>query len=72
MVVLMAVITGTGFTATKTVKTSPAQLAAVGVTRYVAVTDAAEVLNNCPVILFTPEACAAPPVNPLPVGACQV
>ena len=52
----MALITGTGFTATKTVNVSPTQLAAVGVTRYVAVTDAAEVLYNCPVILFTPEA----------------
>jgi hypothetical protein len=54
------------------VKTSPTQLAAVGVTRYVAVTNAAEVLNNCPVILFTPVAWAAPPVNPDPAGAVQV
>ena len=53
-------------------KTSPTQLAAVGVTRYVAVTDAAEVLNNFPVILSNPVAWAAPPVNPDPAGAVQV
>ena len=58
-------------TVTVTVKVLPVQLPDVGVTLYVAVTDAAVVLVSVPVTIALPVP-DTPPVRPVPIaGAAQ-
>lgn len=65
-------IAGDGLTVTVKVKVLPWHPPSIGVTTYVAVTGFEVILVRVPLIEDWGVGCAAPPVNPLPVGASQV
>ena len=69
---LIAVITAVGLIVTVNVNVDPIQVPVIGVTVYVAVLAIFVVFVKPPLILATATPCAAPPVNPVPVGAVQV